>query len=235
MKNILFVNEDERSFDEVERFFTNKGYQITTLDDLHQVIPTIELSVIDAVIVQGSLDNEDIPVLCRQIKQWSNAPLILCGEEDNEDAEITALELGVDDYQSSTESLRILEARVAARLRRQAILLQGDTGNSGSFAVGTLKIVPTQRTVFFDGEQLELTTAEYEMLVLLARRAGEVISRDELYQELRGINYDGLDRSIDLRASRIRKKLSDVSNGAVNLLKSVRGVGYMIVRFEEDI
>ena len=73
-----------------------------------------------------------------------------------------------------------------------------------------------------------MTTAEYDMLYLLAKHAGRVLSRDELYLTLRGISFDGLDRSIDLRASRIRRKIEEAS-GTASLIKSVRGVGYMMV------
>ncbi|MGI9592487.1 MAG: winged helix-turn-helix domain-containing protein, partial [Myxococcota bacterium] len=114
-------------------------------------------------------------------------------------------------------------ARVRALLRRS---LAGPKAAESrrSLRTGPLAIELASRRVLVAGEEVALTTAEFDLLALLADRCGEVVSRDELYQELRGLPYDGIDRSIDLRVSRVRAKLG----AAAELLKSVRSVGYLL-------
>ena len=93
--------------------------------------------------------------------------------------------------------------------------------------MGSLTVDPSRRTVELAEEDVPLTTAEFDLLYLLARHAGKALSRSEIYQQIHGMNYDGLDRSIDLRISRLRKKLGD-DPASPQRIKSVRGVGYML-------
>jgi len=98
---------------------------------------------------------------------------------------------------------------------------------SDPVAVGTLVVDAARRSVEIDGVALDLTTAEFDLLHLLAKHAGKTLSRDDISQEIHGIRYDGVDRSIDLRISRLRRKLGDDS-AKPHRIKSVRGVGYML-------
>ena len=93
--------------------------------------------------------------------------------------------------------------------------------------VDCLRIDPQQRTAWFETEEVDLTTAEFDLLYFLASHAGNVLSRQVIFQEIMGMRYDGLDRSIDLRISRLRKKLGDDST-APRKIKSIRGAGYML-------
>jgi two-component system OmpR family response regulator/two-component system response regulator RstA len=100
---------------------------------------------------------------------------------------------------------------------------------TSKISVGAVEIETANRTCRLAGDEIELTTAEFDLLFLLAKHAGETLSRSHLYVELNGFRYDGLDRSIDLRVSRLRKKLKDDSSRP-QLIKSVRGVGYMLAK-----
>ena len=96
-----------------------------------------------------------------------------------------------------------------------------------SIAVGALRIDPSRREVELDGQRVDLTTAEFDLLYLLAKHAGKPLSRNEISQAIHQIKYDGFDRSIDLRISRLRKRLGD-NPTRPQRIKSVRGVGYML-------
>ena len=100
--------------------------------------------------------------------------------------------------------------------------------NGEDLEVGALKISPSTRTVRRDGEEISTTTSEFDLLLVLATRAGHVVTREELYRDLLGTEFDGMDRCIDVRVSRLRKKIGDQSR-TPHLIKSIRNEGYLLV------
>jgi two-component system response regulator RstA len=151
------------------------------------------------------------------------------GEEIDE---VIGLELGADDYLAKPVRPRVLLARIKNLLRRSrpAEPEPSPPKVSGEerLELGKLVIDPAQRTVQVGAEPVDVTTAEFELLWFLAKRAGTVVTRETIYSELRGIEYDGIDRSIDLRVARLRRKLGDDARHP-RLIKSVRGAGYLLV------
>jgi DNA-binding response OmpR family regulator len=123
----------------------------------------------------------------------------------------------------------VLLARVRALLRRAE---RGSTASAADrrpdLTLGALRISETSREVWLHGQAVPLTTQEFELLSLLAHRAGELVSRDEVFRTMRGIDYDGLDRSIDGRVSKLRRKLGDDAT-APTRIKTVWGKGYLLV------
>jgi DNA-binding response OmpR family regulator len=119
----------------------------------------------------------------------------------------------------------VLLARLRAHLRKAP---RGDAEPAESrLEIGGLVVDAARRAAELDSQPVELTTAEFDLLWLLAENAGQVLSRNDMYQRLHGMKHDGLDRSIDLRVSRLRKKLGDDPNQPQRI-KSVRGVGYIL-------
>ncbi len=129
------------------------------------------------------------------------------------------LEDGADDYITKPVAPRVLLARPKALRRRD--------GTPADLRFGPLLIRPAAREVLVNGEPVELTTAEYELLWFLAQRAGRVVSRDDIMQGLRRLEFDGLDRAIDARVSRLRRKIGDDAQAAARI-KTVRGQGYLL-------
>jgi len=142
------------------------------------------------------------------------------GEEIDE---VLGLEAGADDYMAKPVRPRALLARLRMHLRRATPEEQA----SQPIVVGSLVVDAGRRNVEIDGAAMDLTTAEFDLLNLLARHAGQTLSRNDIHLEIHGVKYDGLDRSIDLRISRLRKKLGD-DPAKPQRIKSVRGVGYML-------
>ena len=144
------------------------------------------------------------------------------GEEVDE---VLGLEAGADDYMAKPVRPRALLARLRTHLRR--VTPTEEEARSQPIVVGSLVVDAARRAVEISGEPLDLTTAEFDLLKLLAEHAGHTLSRNDIYQRIHEMKYDGVDRSIDLRISRLRKKLGD-DPAKPQRIKSVRGVGYML-------
>mgnify|MGYP005819976043 CR=1 FL=1 len=146
---------------------------------------------------------------------------------DSLDDRVAGLDLGADDYLVKPFAFPELSARVRALLRRAE---RGGTVNERrpDLQLGGLRISEASREVWLQGRPIPLTTQEFELLSLLARRAGELVSRDEVFRNIRGIDYDGLDRSIDGRVSKLRRKLGDDA-AAPTRIKTVWGKCYLLV------
>lgn len=185
----------------------------------------------DLVILDVMLPGLDGLQVCRQVRERYPGPILMLTALGDEVDEVVGLELGADDYVAKPASPRKLLARVRTLLRRS-----GGTGDGGGgpparderrVDLGDLVVDSRSRVATLAGEPLDLTTAEFDLLWLLARHAGETLDRERIYEELRGIEWDGLDRSIDLRVTRLRRKLGDDARNP-RRIKSIRGVGYLL-------
>ena len=177
----------------------------------------------DAVVLDVNLPGLDGYSICKLVRSRYRGAIILLTARGGEVDEVLGLEAGADDYMAKPVRPRALLARLRTHLRRATPAEQA----SQPVRVGALVVDAARRRVELAGEVIELTTAEFDLLNLLARHAGQTLSRNEIYQQIHGYRYDGLDRSIDLRISRLRKKLGD-DPAKPQRIKSVRGVGYQL-------
>ena len=161
--------------------------------------------------------------VCQRVRDDFGGVILMLTARGEEVDEVVGLEAGADDYMAKPVRPRVLLARLRTHLRR--VTPQEATGQP--ITVGALVVDPSRRTVTIDGQGVELTTAEFDLLKLLAENVGRTLSRNDIYQHIHGTRYDGLDRSIDLRISRLRKKIGD-DPSRPQRIKSVRGVGYML-------
>ncbi|WP_374690881.1 winged helix-turn-helix domain-containing protein [Accumulibacter sp.] len=191
----------------------------------------------DLVILDVMLPGKDGFEVCRAVRaQYAGVILMLTARDEDFD-QILGLELGADDYIAKPVQPRLLLARIKALLRR-APTTPGSAGVDGSDAgepveltFGRFRISQATRSTSLGDDRIDLTTAEFDLLWLLARHAGSILSRDDLLQELRGIGFDGLDRSIDARISRLRRKLGDDPENPTRI-KTVRGKGYLFSKHD---
>jgi len=149
---------------------------------------------------------------------------------DEDMDQLLGLELGADDYVCKPVHPRLLLARIHTLLRR--VQTFPETNKSGTLLFDDLLIETGSRQVFIKNQLIDFSTAEYDLLHLLAQNAGTVLSREAILQHLRGIGYDGSDRSVDLRISRIRQKLQQASSrhsAKAERIKTVRGSGYLFM------
>ncbi len=233
--HILLVEDDPRLAALVKEYLEQSGLTVSH-EPRGDLAPARILSETpDLVILDLMLPGLDGLSICKAVREEFRGAILMLTARGDEVDEVVGLELGADDYLAKPVSPRLLLARVNSLLRRTAAdprraPHQPAPGAAPpeSVTLGALEVDSARRAVSLAGRPVDLTTAEFDLLWYLCLRPGEVLSRERIYRELRGIEYDGLDRSIDLRVARLRKKLGD-DGKQPRLIKSVRGTGYLLV------
>ena len=219
MAQILLVEDDPPLAELVSDFLSGHGHEVRVVGRGDEVLFEVRRSSPDAIVLDLMLPGLDGLEVCKRLREqgYGGGILMLTARGDTL-SEVVGLRQGADDYLAKPVRPQVLLARLEAVLRR----LQPTVSE---LVRGRLTLRLHSREAELDGELLDLSTADFDLLVVMAQHAGEVVSRDVLSQALRGIEWDGLDRSVDLRVSRLRRKLGEW--GSV-LLKSVRGSGYLM-------
>ncbi|MEU3836632.1 response regulator transcription factor [Streptomyces microflavus] len=217
-KGLVLVVEDERHIADLQRLYlTREGFGVHTEGDGAAGLAAVRRLRPVAVVLDIGLPGLDGTEFCRRLRaadDWT--PVILVTARDEEADRILGLELGADDYVTKPFSPRELVARVKAVLRRTAGPRTADVRS-----VGRLRLDPLRRTVHRDGEPVELTTTEFNLLAHLLARPGQVFGRDQLLSQVWGYADYRDSRVVDVYVSQLRAKLGDASP-----IRTVRGVGY---------
>jgi two-component system OmpR family response regulator len=221
MFRVMLVEDDARLAQLVTEYLSGYEFVVDVVTRGDQALAGFKEIAPDLVVLDLMLPGLDGMVVCRQIRETSEVPiLILTAREDSYD-EVSLLEQGADDFVNKPVQPRVLLARLRALLRRA----QGKPGTEGQMLVfGALTIVPGDRSVTWQGQPCVLSNTEYKLLLVLAEAAGQVLSRDALLKKMRGIEFDGLDRSIDNSISKLRRKFDDIDSEKI---KTVWGEGYL--------
>ncbi len=230
---ILLVEDDDRLAELTAEYLRKNGFELEIVargDDAERRI--LEARP-DLVVLDIMLPGQDGFAVCRAVRPHYDGIILMLTARDEDIDQILGLELGADDYITKPVPPRLLLARIKALLRRAspAGAEEGSESGGDSLTFGNFRISQQTRSAMLAGEPIDLTTAEFDLLWLLARHAGSILSRDDLLQQLRGIGFDGLDRSIDARISRLRKKLNDDPENPTRI-KTVRGKGYLFSRHD---
>ncbi len=227
MKELILVEDDERLAALVSQYLQNNGFNVTRLANGDGLIERVKAQVPEIVILDVMLPGEDGFALCNQLRQFYTGPLLFMTAKNEDFDQVIGLELGADDYVVKPVEPRVLLARIHALLRR----MSGTTApipSGHTLQFGRLTIDKASRRVNGGGEDISLTSHEFDLLCLLADNASTVVSRVTLYKELIGREYDGLDRSADVRVSRLRKKLKDNPQNPFRI-KTIWGKGFFFV------
>jgi two-component system, OmpR family, response regulator len=228
---ILLVEDDERLAELTAEYLTRNDLSVSIEPRGDAAEARILNEQPDLVILDVMLPGKDGFEVCRAVRQQYRGVILMLTARDEDFDQILGLELGADDYIAKPVQPRVLLARIKALLRRLPAGNDGDTSDTESLIFGQFRISQATRTAILNSQPIDLTTAEFDLLWLLATHAGNVLSRDDLLQELRGIGFDGLDRSIDARISRLRKKLNDDPENPTRI-KTVRGKGYLFSKHD---
>ncbi len=236
---ILLVEDDLKLADLVREYLEGHGFEVLLEARGDRAEERIFSERPDLVILDLMLPGMDGLTICKRVRPEFKNPILMLTARSEEVDEIVGLEVGADDYLAKPVRPRLLVARINTLLRRTLETERGSTlradepettpsdPSENVIALGDLVVDAGSRTARLKGDELPLTTVEFDLLLFLARHPGEVLERERLYRELRGIEWDGLDRAMDLRVARLRKKLGDDARNP-RRIKSVHGTGYLL-------
>ena len=222
MSKVILVEDDVRLATLTAQFLKANGFEVEMIHDGADAAKQIIAMQPDMVILDIMLPNQDGFSICRAIQDEYSGPILFLSAKDSDFDQVKGLEIGADDYVIKPVEPFVLLARLNALLRR----CQYKPKSQDSLSLGKLQIDKADRRVFLDSEEIELTSYEFDLLWTLASNAGETQSREFIYKHVVGRDYDGLDRSVDVRISRLRKKLGDNLEQPFRLI-TVWGKGYL--------
>lgn len=228
MKHIGIVEDDSNIQNIVAAFLKQEGFQISLLSSAEDGWELWKKNPPDMWILDLMLPGMDGYDFCKKIRKESNVPIIIISAKDEEIDKILGLELGGDDYLTKPFSPRELVARVKRLFKRVDVMLKHQDVDDDRLKIDDLLIYRNDRRLFWNGEEKEVTTKEFDMLLLLAENMNRAFSREELLIKVWGDDYFGSDRAVDDLVKRIRKKIDKIP------LETVWGYGYRLRDKEED-
>lgn len=234
MPNILVAEDDVELCEWMCEYLSAKGYKVTSTGRGDEAVNLINKINPDLVVLDAMLPGLDGVDVCKAVRPNFKNTIIMVTARDEEIDEVLGLEMGADEYLTKPVRARALLTRIKKHLDRQQehathIEQAAIEKNTDRLKFNNLIIDRQAMTVSLDGEQVKISTNEFDVLWLLAQQAGTPVSRSELVSQLRGFDYDDFDRSIDLRISRLRKKLRDDSAEPFRI-KTIWGKGYLFAK-----
>jgi DNA-binding response OmpR family regulator len=218
-KKILIVEDEERMRRLIGDYLKREGFKIIEAEDGKMALKSFEHENIDLIILDIMLPEYDGWTVCREIRKSSKVPIIMLTARSEESDELFGFELGADEYVTKPFSPKILVARVNALLRRTNVII-GDI-----VSIEGIEVDQIGHRVLIDGNEVEMTPKEYELLDFMTKNSGQALTREQILDEVWGYDYYGDFRTVDTHIKRLRIKLDKKSN----LIQTVRGIGY---RFE---
>ncbi|ADZ92216.1 winged helix-turn-helix domain-containing protein [Marinomonas mediterranea] len=236
-QSILIVEDDERLASLTQEYLQKNGFKAEIEPDGRNAISRIINEQPSLVVLDLMLPGADGFTVCRSVRNDYKGPILMLTARSDDVDQILGLEIGADDYVSKPAKPRVLLARIQSLLRRstQDVDLSSlESKEEQTLTFGPLVVDNSRREAWLVDEssektEIELTSAEFDLLWLLASNAGRILSREEIFSELRGIEYDGQDRSVDVRISRIRSKIGDDPIHP-RRIKTIRSKGYLFVK-----
>lgn len=225
--NILVVEDDEPIRDLISKYLRAEGFNVLTADDGFSALTQARSMQPDLIVLDVMLPGQDGLEVCRRIQQELDVYVLMLTARTEEVDKIVGLSVGADDYLTKPFSPRELVARVKAILRRSRTLAPRDRtpAEKGGLRFEALLINPETREVSRNGQAVELTQREFDLLYALAEQPGRVFNRDQLLERVWGHDFAGIDRVVDVHIGLLRRKLEE-DPGNPTLIQTVRGVGY---------
>jgi DNA-binding response OmpR family regulator len=227
---LLLIEDDIRLAELIRDYIEQQGFYVKMQHRGDRAVAEFNPQKTDIIILDLMLPGLDGLQVCQQIRQNFDGPILILTAKNSDIDHVMGLELGADDFVTKPIEPPVLLARLRALMRRyqQGTNVVKKTGQLDELHFGALSLNRNAQQVSLDHQIIELTTQEFSLLWLLAKNAGEILSRDHIFTNLRGIEYDGFDRSVDVRISHLRKKLKDHTEQPKRL-KTVWGKGYLFV------
>ncbi|HEY4598541.1 response regulator transcription factor [Corynebacterium sp.] len=223
MTKILLVEDEESLSDPLSYLLEREGYDVSIAEDGLKAVEMFELHGADIILLDLMLPGLPGTEVCRAIRAKSMVPIIMLTAKDTEIDKVVGLELGADDYVTKPYSSRELLARIRAVLRRGQA--QGSEGGSNVLEAGGVRVDVDRYVVTVRGEDMQLPLKEFELLEMLVRNAGRVMTREQLIDRVWGSDYVGDTKTLDVHVKRLRTKIEE-NPSKPELLVTLRGLGY---------
>lgn len=221
--SVLIIGEEDTFYRDLELQLTMDNMAVKRIDSFQMSTREVELHPPHIIVLACPTETVGSLARCQQIRTVYSGLLLLLSEQNDANFHKLALDLGADSVMACSDGSPLIGALIKALLRRFVVIKPDRQLNFGNVTVDA-----ERRDAFVDGQPLTLSSIEFQLIWCLALKAGRVLSRDELHQEMYSTTYNGYDRSIDLYVSRIRQKIGNHPTSAI-CLKTVRGVGYQLV------
>ncbi|MFP5212404.1 MAG: response regulator [Acidobacteriota bacterium] len=222
-RDILIVEDEIKIVKVLKDYLESAGYRASCLDNGDEVVPWVRRSAPSLILLDIMIPGKDGMEVCREVRKFSEVPIIMITARVEEIDRLLGLELGADDYICKPFSPREVVARVKAVLRRADAPQDGGK----TLAVGPVSLVEETHQALVEGNELKLTPCEYNLLRTLLGHPNRVFSRNELINTVQGYDFDGYDRTIDSHIKNIRKKIEKHLPGR-EVISTVYGVGYKL-------
>lgn len=227
-KKILVVDDEKPISDIIKFNLTKEGFEVETAYDGEEALERVEEYNPDLMILDLMLPKKDGLEVAREVRKTHDMPIIMVTAKDTEIDKVLGLEMGADDYVTKPFSNRELVARVKANLRRRDLSQKSNEDDENkNITIGNLVIMPEAYIVEKNGEKIELTHREFELLHYLAQHMDQVMTREHLLQTVWGYDYFGDVRTVDVTVRRLREKIED-NPSSPTILVTRRGVGYYV-------
>lgn len=223
MTKILIVEDEEALSDPLAFLLGREGFQTVVVDNGLEALPTFEREGADLVLLDVMLPGMPGTEVCRKLREVSSVPIIMLTAKDSELDKVFGLELGADDYVTKPYSARELIARIRAVLRRRPA--EPDMPMDAVLTGGPVRMDIDRHVVTVNGEEVPMPLKEFELLEILLRNVGRVMTRGQLIERVWGADYVGDTKTLDVHIKRLRSKIEPDSS-APRYVVTVRGLGY---------
>ena len=225
---LVIVEDDPILREMLQEYFESQSFEVVTISDGALACEQILTIQPDIVLLDLMLPEVDGLTICRQVRSQFNGKILILTASDDDFDHVAALETGADDFISKPIRQRVLLARVRMHLRRFSESSVSAEVSKNELVFGKLSLNRVTKVCTHIGQDISIAESEFELLWLLASSPEQVLSRNFLTQELRGVDYDGIDRFIDNKIVILRKKLNDITVPPKKII-TVRGKGYLFV------
>lgn len=223
--HILLVEDDRRLAELVRDFLEANDFLVTIEGNGNRVVRQCQQLNPTLIILDLNLPGKDGLSICQELRPDYRGPILMLTARNDDIDQVLGLEFGADDYVIKPAEPRVLLARVRALLRRY---YQPEPTDQEHLQFGQLNIQPAARKVQLAAQEIYLSSHEFDLLLALAKQAGQIVGREYLFNQIYHREYDGLDRTVDVRISQLRKKLQDSPDNPTRI-KTIWGKGYLFV------
>lgn len=227
--SVFLVEDDAELSGMMADFLSDEGFAPTCILDGAAVFEAVTANPPDIMVLDVMLPGVDGLEICRRLRKKYTFPILMLTAKDDDLVEVACLREGADNYLTKPVRPHVLLAHLNAMLRRDSSKTHDSITSREEHGIQGIELDRGSCRAFKNGQEISVSRNEFQVLACLFANAGSAVSRDALYHQLRGIDYDGLDRSVDLYVSALRRKLDD-NTPPYKYIKTLRGQGYCLIK-----